>query len=101
MRQPGQWVPVSKFESGERPTNRVPAEARLDVGVLRHVNRIIVVNEGMTAKRRIENKGGNHQNSAECDDLPGGCSKSFRRWRSSRRRLRLRLDLHLGLLTHP
>ena len=45
VREPGEWMPVGGFKTGQRPLDAFPRQAALDVGVFGYVELIIVIDE--------------------------------------------------------
>src|SRR5689334_20629142 len=50
VRQPCDRMPVAGIDAGERPFDRCPGDTRLDMRVLSHVIRIVVVDEAATGE---------------------------------------------------
>ncbi len=55
VREPGEWVPVSRVKRDECPFDRVPRQAALNVDVFGDVDVVVVVDVGVLADGVIEN----------------------------------------------
>ena len=58
-------MPVSRVVRDERPGQRVPRQALLDVSVLRDVNVVVIVDKGMSPNRIVQADAKDNQEQRE------------------------------------
>src|SRR3954471_5977140 len=59
VRDPGEGMPVRRMEMGESPKNAFESQAARDLGVLRHVFEVVVVNEAVIQRLAKHDPGQN------------------------------------------
>src|ERR1035438_352263 len=65
VRQPGEGMPVARLAGSERPLQRVPVQAGLDLFILGYINIVIVIDERVTANRVVQRNRRNHEQNSQ------------------------------------
>ena len=61
VRKPGERMPVALLLGGEGPSDRVPVQSVVDVGIVRDVAVVVIVDERVAIDGVVEGERGNNQ----------------------------------------